>query len=120
MLLWPARAVALLAVLLTCYLTLTPDPSGAGLLPDWVGHVGMFGGMGASFALLYRVSAWPARRLWLLAAAVVFLAAATEAGQSYTGRQSDLRDLAFDIAGGLGAIVVTDLLLRQRMRLDRR
>ena len=70
MLLWSARAAALVAVGVALYLTLSPDPAGTGMLPPWVGHLSVFAGVGASFALLHRVSGWPASRLHLLALAV--------------------------------------------------
>ncbi len=108
MLLWSARAASLIAVGVACYLTLSPDPAGAGTLPGWVAHLGVFAGVGASFALLRRVSHWPASRLPLLAFGVAFLGAATEVGQSFTGRNPDLIDLVFDIAGGIGTVFVGD------------
>lgn len=116
MLLWTARAAALVAVGVAFYLTLSPDPAGAGRLPDWVGHLGVFAGVGASFALLHRVSAWPPSRLRLLALAVVFLGAATEVGQSFTGRDPDVVDLAFDLVGGVGAMLAADRLLGRVVR----
>lgn len=120
MLLWSARAAALVAVAVALYLTLSPDPTGAGVLPPWVGHLVIFAGVGASFALLRRASGWPASRLWLLALAVVALGVATEAGQSFTGRQPDLTDLIFDLTGGLGSLFAADAALaRQQMRPDR-
>lgn len=120
MLLWAARAAALVAVAVALYLTLSPDPTGAGVLPPWVGHLVIFSGVGASFALLRRVSGWSDGRLHLLALAVVFLSAATEVGQSFTGRQPDLIDLVFDLTGGLGAVFGADAVLaRQRLRPGR-
>ena len=119
MLLWSARAAALVAVGVASYLTLSPDPAGAGTLPHWAGHLGMFASVGASFALLRRASGWPASRLRLLAVAVIFLSTVTEVGQSFTGRDPDVIDLAFDLTGGLGAIFAADALLRQRMHPDR-
>ena len=113
MLLWTARAATLIAVGVAFYLTLSPDPAGTGTFPDWAGHLGIFAGVGASFALLHRASAWPDSRLRLLAVAVVFLGAATEVGQSFTGRDPDVVDLAFDLVGGVGAMLAVDRLLRR-------
>lgn len=119
MLLWSARAAALVAVGVAYYLTLTPDPADTGLLPPWAGHPVIFAGVGASFALLRRVSRWPVSRLHLLALAVVFLGATTEVGQSFTGRQPDLIDLVFDLTGGLGGLFGADAVLaRQGLRPD--
>ncbi len=115
MLLWAARVAALVAVGFACYLTLSPEPAGAGVLPDWVGHLGIFAGVGASFALLHRASAWPASRLRLVALATAFLGVTTEVGQSFTGRDPSVVDLAFDLAGGLGAILAADALLKRRI-----
>lgn len=117
MLLWTARAAALVAVGVAVYLTLAPEPGGVELLPDWVGHLGVFAVVGASFALLHRVSAWPDSRLRLLAVAVVFLGAATEVGQSFTGRDPDVVDLALDLVGGLGTLLAADKFLRRRIGL---
>jgi len=116
MLLWSARAAALVAVSVACYLTLSPDPTGAGMLPDWVGHLGIFASVGASFALLRRVSGWKSSQLRLLVVVVLVLAVATEAGQAFTGRDPDLGDLVFDIAGGLIALAGTDAVLARLRR----
>lgn len=117
MLLWCARAATLVAVGVACYLTLSSDPAGAGTFPDWTGHLGIFAGVGASFALLRRASGWPPSHLRLLALAVAVLSVATEAGQFFTGRDPNVIDLVFDVTGGLGALFATDALLaRHRVR----
>ncbi|RJQ09656.1 MAG: hypothetical protein C4558_05930 [Dehalococcoidia bacterium] len=111
MLLWTARTAALGTVGVALYLTLSPDPTGAGLLPPWAGHLGIFAGVGASFALLRHASGWAASRLNLLTLAVVALSATTEVGQSFTGRDPDLIDLTLDLTGGLSAMFASDALL---------
>lgn len=116
MLLWGARVAAAVAVGVACYLTLSPHPAGAGILPDWAGHLGIFAGVGASFALLRRVSGWPASRLRWLALIIVALGAATEAGQSFTGRDPALADVAVDIVGGLSAMFAANVALTRRGR----
>jgi len=108
MLVWVARVAALVAVAVACYLTLTPDPSGAGVIPDWAGHFIIFAGVGASFAVLKRVSAWPASALVGLGSAVVLVAVGTEIGQTFTPRDPALRDLVFDLVGGLSSLVAVD------------
>lgn len=116
MLVWGARAAALGAVGVTLYLTLSPSPTGSGLLPPWAGHLGVFAGVGASFALLRRASRWSDARFHALAFAVVFLSAATETGQSFTGRHPDVVDLAVDLAAGLGGLLGVDAMLSRRLR----
>lgn len=111
MLLWAARGATIAAVSVACYLTLTPDPTSTGGLPDWAGHLGVFAGVGASFALLRRASRWPAWHLAVLALAIVFLGTVTEAGQALVGRDPDGVDLLCDFAGGLSALFVTDLVI---------
>lgn len=107
-LIWGARAAALGAVGIAFYLTLTPDPNGAGIFPDWVGHLGIFAGVGASFAVLRRASGWPAASLIVLALAVVLVGGGTEVGQSFTTRDPEVRDFVFDVAGGLSALLFAD------------
>ncbi|RLT43486.1 MAG: hypothetical protein DWI58_03970 [Chloroflexi bacterium] len=107
-LVWAARVAALVAVAVACYLTLTPDPTGAGVLPDWAGHLMIFAGVGASFAVLRRASGWPASALVGLGIAVAFVAVGTEVAQAYTPRDPALRDLAFDLVGGLSALLAMD------------
>lgn len=116
MLLWAARTAALGAVGVALYLTLSPDPTGAGLLPPWAGHLGIFAGVGMSFALLRHASGWARSRLNLLALAVVGLSVTTEVGQAFTGRDPGLIDLVFDLAGGLGAMFAADATLGRRFR----
>ena len=111
MLLWLVRGAALAAVSVACYLTLTPDPTSTGSIPDWAGHLGMFAAVGASFALLRRVSRWSAWYLALLTLAIVFLSTVTEGGQALVGRDPDGTDLLFDLAGGLGALFLTDAVV---------
>lgn len=108
MLVWAARVAALVAVAVACYLTLTPDPTGAGVLPDWAGHLIIFAGVGASFAVLRRVSGWPASSLVGLGLAVALIGVGTEVGQAFTPRDPTLRDLAFDLVGGLSALLGVD------------
>lgn len=112
-LVWVARVAALVAVAVACYLTLTPDPSGAGVIPDWAGHFIIFAGVGASFAVLKQVSGWPASALVGLGAAVVLIAVGTEVGQAFTPRDPALRDLVFDLAGGLSSLVAVDWMAPQ-------
>ncbi len=104
MLLWTARGATLAAVSVACYLTLTPDPSGSGRLPDWLGHLIIFAGVGGSFALLRRVSRWPRAYLTHLALLIIVLGVMTEVGQAFVGRDSSVLDFVCDLAGGLGAL----------------
>lgn len=107
-LLWAARFAALLAVAVACYLTLTPDPSGSALFPDYVGHLGTFAGVGATFAVLRRASRWPRAALVGLGFAVVLVGAGTEVGQSFTTRDPELRDFVFDLVGGVIGLLLGD------------
>lgn len=113
--LWAARVAALVAVTVACYLTLTPDPTGAGVLPDWAGHLIIFAAVGASFAVLRRVSGWPASALVGLGIAIAVIAVGTEVGQAYTPRDPSVRDIAFDLVGGLSALLAVDWLTPRLM-----
>lgn len=107
-LLWAARLTAVLAVAVACYLTLTPDPNGAGLFPDYVGHLGIFAAVGASFAVLRRASGWPRAALVGLGFAVAAIGGGTEIGQSFTTRDPGYRDFAFDVVGGVSGLLLAD------------
>lgn len=110
-LLWTARGATLAAVSVACYLTLTPDPAGGGTIPDWMGHLIIFGGVGGSFALLRRVSGWPRQYLTHLALLVIILGVVTEVGQAFVGRDSSVLDFICDLSGGLGALFLGDALV---------
>jgi VanZ family protein len=112
-LLWAARGATLAAVSVACYLTLTPDPSGSGAVPDWLGHLIIFGGVGGCFALLRRVSGWPRMYLTHLALLVIVLGVVTEVGQAFVGRDSSVLDFVCDLSGGLGALFLGDALLER-------
>lgn len=111
MLVWAARGATLAAVSVACYLTLTPDPSGSGVIPEWLGHLIIFAGVGGSFALLQRVSRWPHSYLAHLALLVIVLGVMTEVGQAFVGRDSSVVDFLSDLIGGLGALLLGDALL---------
>ncbi len=105
---WTARVAALVAVAVTWYLMLTPDPEGAGMFPDYVGHFLVFAGVGASFAVLRRASGWGTSALIALGVSVVVIGAGTEIGQSFTARDPGLRDFVFDLIGGLSSLMLVD------------
>lgn len=113
MLLWAARGATLATVSVACYLTLTPDPSGGGSIPDWLGHLIIFACVGGSFALLRRASGWPRGYLTHLALLVIVLGVVTEVGQDFVGRDSSVLDLVCDLAGGLVALFLGDALLER-------
>jgi len=122
-----AAIVAVVAVILLT--TLTPagvSASGCALgLPCVVGHLGLFGLLGAALAGRYATSAAaaesPRRVLMMTVLAVWIFAAADELAQNIVeGREASLVDWLADMVGALGGMLAGSVVLRRILEASRR
>ena len=109
-----------MAVWVAIQLTLTSLPAKA--LPvdlphpvDWIGHFGMYGGLGVLIARAARLRGWSPRWLIWAAAALALGAALDELHQLFVpGRDAEVTDWLADTVGATAGLVVGTRLMASR------
>ncbi len=83
---------------------------------DWVGHFGLYAGLGALLARVGALREWPPRRLVLVAVILSVAAALDEVHQLFIpGRDMEFGDWAFDTLGAITGLVVGAYLMKSRL-----
>jgi len=111
---------AAVAVWIAIQLTLTSLP-GAAIpvsLPhpvDWVGHFGLYAGLGGLVARAGSFRGWPPRRLLIAAVLISVGAALDELHQLFIpGRDAEVFDWLFDTLGAAAGLTVGFLIMKSR------
>lgn len=83
---------------------------------DWVGHFGMYLGLGSLIARAASVKGWPGRRLLWVAAALSLLGALDELHQLFIpGRDCELGDWIVDTLGGGFGLLIGSRIMASRL-----
>lgn len=114
------RGWAAVVVWIAIQLTLTSLPGAA--MPvnvahplDWVGHFGLYAGLGALIARVAALRDWPRRRLLVAGALICLGAALDELHQLFIpGRDAEVLDWAFDTLGATAGLAAGARLMTSR------
>ena len=105
-----AQAATASSAVVILYATLTPSPPDPAGMPDWLGHLVLFGALGVPASLWYATSEAarraPQRALVMVILALWLFGGATEVAQgAVPGRTPALSDWAFDLVGAVAGFV---------------
>ena len=111
---------AAVVVWIAIQLTLTSLPGAA--IPvsinhpvDWIGHCGLYGGLGVLIARVGALHGWPRRRLLIAAVLISGGAALDELHQFFIpGRSAEVLDWAADTVGAVAGLTVGAQLMTSR------
>lgn len=113
---------AAVVVWIAIQLTLTSLPGAA--IPvsvnhplDWVGHFGLYAGLGALVARVASLHGWPPRRLLIAAALISLGAALDELHQVFIpGRDAEFFDWAADTIGAIAGLTIGAQVMKSRFQ----
>jgi len=112
---------AAVAVWIAIQLTLTSLPGAA--IPvslnhplDWIGHFGLYAGLGGLIARVASLRGWPRRNLLIAAAFITLGAALDELHQLFIpGRDAEVLDWLGDTLGAIAGLTVGYQLMKSRL-----
>ena len=113
---------AAVVVWIAIQLTLTSLPGAA--IPvsvnhplDWVGHFGLYAGLGALVARVASLHGWQPRRLLIAAALISLGAALDELHQVFIpGRDAEFFDWAADTIGAIAGLTIGAQVMKSRFQ----
>jgi len=113
---------AAVVVWIAIQLTLTSLPGAAipvsiGHPVDWIGHGGLYGGLGVLIARVAWMRGWPSKRL-VIAALIISLGGALDEAHQYfiPGRDMEFGDWVSDTLGAIAGLAVGAWLMRSRFQ----